>query len=125
MPPPTRSAASWTTTSSPARASVIAAARPFGPEPTTTALRAKDLAHALDAEPVSALLGRRAVVRRMRRDDQPRRDRRDSRRLLRQHVERRAAEPARTQRLQDGAGVDDRAARRVHEERARLHRLDP
>ena len=38
MPPPTVSAASWTVTSQPARAIVIAAASPFGPEPITTAL---------------------------------------------------------------------------------------
>src|SRR5687767_10118441 len=36
-PPPIVSAASCTSTSRPARASVIAAASPFGPEPTTTA----------------------------------------------------------------------------------------
>ena len=38
MPPPTVAAASWTVTSQPARAIVIAAASPFGPEPITTAL---------------------------------------------------------------------------------------
>ena len=37
VPPPIRSSASNTTTSSPARASSTAPARPFGPEPTTTA----------------------------------------------------------------------------------------
>src|SRR5207248_8642418 len=36
-PPPIVAFASQTTTEHPARASVIAAARPFGPEPTTTA----------------------------------------------------------------------------------------
>ena len=36
-PPPTVSAASMTRTESPACASAIAAASPFGPEPTTTA----------------------------------------------------------------------------------------
>jgi len=37
VPPPTESAASRTRTDSPARASAIAAASPFGPAPTTTA----------------------------------------------------------------------------------------
>src|SRR5918911_3310660 len=37
VPPPIVSAASCPSTSSPARASVTAAARPFGPEPMTTA----------------------------------------------------------------------------------------
>ena len=37
VPPPTVSAASSTRTESPARASTIAAASPFGPEPTTIA----------------------------------------------------------------------------------------
>ena len=36
-PPPTADSASRTTTWRPARASVIAAASPFGPDPTTTA----------------------------------------------------------------------------------------
>ena len=38
-PPPIVSAASSTRTERPARARAIAAARPFGPEPTTTASR--------------------------------------------------------------------------------------
>src|SRR4051794_19450747 len=95
MPPPIVSPASCTTTSSPARASVIAAASPFGPEPTTTArLPAKNLAHARDAHAVRALLGFRAVVRRVRCDDQVRRDGTHRRRLGRQDVESGATEPA-------------------------------
>src|SRR5665213_1618300 len=124
MPPPIRSDASCTTTSMPARASVIAAARPFGPEPMTTALRAKDFAHACDAEPVRELFGRLAVVRRVRRHDQVRRDRYRRRRLLRQDVERCTAETSVTQRLQNGPDIDDAAARRVDEQGARPHRRD-
>ena len=61
----------------------------------------------------------------MRRDDQVRRDRCDHRRrLLRQHVERGAAQPPALQRREHGADVDDRAARRVDEQRARPHRFD-
>jgi hypothetical protein len=37
QPPPIVAAASMTRTEQPARANVIAAARPFGPDPTTTA----------------------------------------------------------------------------------------
>src|SRR5687767_1567867 len=37
MPPPTVRAASYTRTERPARASVMAADRPFGPDPITTA----------------------------------------------------------------------------------------
>ena len=43
------------------------------------------------------------------------------RRLLLEHVERRAAEVARRERLRERALVDDPAARAVHEERALLH----
>src|SRR3954451_18376116 len=124
MPPPIRSAASCTTTSRPARANVIAAASPLGPEPTTTALRANGLPHALDAEPERKRLRLRAVERGGRRDDQVRRDRRPRRRLARQHVERRAAETVRTKRVQEGRDVDHRAARRVDEKCAGPHRFD-
>jgi hypothetical protein len=41
-PPPNSGCASRTTTDRPACASVIAAARPLGPEPTTTASREED-----------------------------------------------------------------------------------
>src|SRR5438445_5790220 len=104
MPPPTRSAASCTTTSRPARARVIAAARPFGPEPTTIALPdAKSLTDARDAEAEPPLLRGGAVVGRVRRQDQVGRDGCQRRRLLRQHIERRAAEPARPQSDEYGA----------------------
>ena len=52
-PPPGSSAASRTVTRRPARASVIAAASPFGPEPTTTASTASR-ASARPAPPVTA-----------------------------------------------------------------------
>ena len=52
---------------------------------------------ALDAEPVRALLGGGRVVGGVRRDDQVRCDRSRGRRLRREHVERRAREPAATQ----------------------------
>src|SRR5439155_1641978 len=113
MPPPIRSSASYTTTSSPARASVIAAARPFGPEPMTAALRAKDLPHARNGETVCPLRGRLAVVRRVRRDDQVGRQRREQRLLPDEHVERRTAEAPGTKRRDHGALVHHRTARRV------------
>src|SRR5581483_8629817 len=122
MPPPIVGSASWTRTSSPARARVIAAARPFGPDPTTTALRdAKQLPDARDREAERALGRRLAVVRGVRRDDEVRRDRRKRRRLVRQDVERRPAEPPRTQRFDERIDVDDRTTRGVHEQRIRFH----
>src|SRR5579859_5295871 len=44
VPPPAVGSASWTTTERPAFARVIAAARPLGPEPTTTASGRSDTA---------------------------------------------------------------------------------
>ena len=63
-PPPTVSSASWTVTSQPARAIVIAAASPFGPEPITTARLTRAASAAPAPTPVRpgarARTGRRA-----------------------------------------------------------------